>query len=266
MSHTSTMEMSSSTPKVQELLSRVEALERVRYSKYYSSCRENNNNNENDAFITVDEPMRRAHYAVETQTTLQYSAQWKFVPSQYYDTTLVERAQCLGAPSIEYLCKSLLLENRKVPTTTGSMSYDPTNPRFVLVILQYASILDVSKLISTIRRLRTDVTQRLDGTQFDFRIASESDNDRLTGYSHNSVTPFGMLCRLQTKEDNGEGEAIPIIVSSALVPLHFFWLGGGHVRLKLGLSLKDFCYAFNPIVADISRPRTRDEVEDNLDL
>jgi prolyl-tRNA editing enzyme YbaK/EbsC (Cys-tRNA(Pro) deacylase) len=243
--------------KIQELLSRVEELERKRFSK--SSVF--------DDVIIVDESIRRARYAVETLTTHHYSAIWKFVPQNYYNISLDERAQCLRAPSIQYLCKSLLLENRKAPSSSSSSSssindqYDPTNPRFVLVIIQYASILDVKKLANAIRKLRTDVTQRLDETQFDFRIASESDNEVITGYSHNSVTPFGMLCQQQSNKRNDDNKYInefnvPIILSSSLIPLNFLWMGGGHVHLKLGMSISDFCYALHPIIADISRPRT----------
>ena len=225
-----------------------------------------------------DESMRRARYAVETQTTLYYSAIWKFVPENYYNTSLEERAQCLQAPSIHYLCKSLLLENRKVIAT--ATPNDPTNPRFVLVVIQYASVLDTKKLITAIRKLRPDVTQRLDVTQFDFRIATEVDNDIITGYAHNSVTPFGMRCQ-QQQEQKMKGDesrvmnvrAVPIILSSALLPLHFLWLGGGHEHLKLGMSVSDFCYAFREnnlmITADISRPRTsmgsNINEEDNID-
>jgi prolyl-tRNA editing enzyme YbaK/EbsC (Cys-tRNA(Pro) deacylase) len=248
--------VTSISSKIQELLSRVEELERQRFSKCYII---------DDASSTivvpidvVDESMRRARYAVETTTTYHYSAIWKFVPQHYYNISLDERAQCLRAPSIHYLCKSLLLENRKV--STEITEYDPTNPRFVLVILQYASTLDVKKLSNAIRKLRTDVTQRLDETQFDFRIASELDNDIITGYTHNSVTPFGMLCQQQQQQVT-EGNTppiknVPIILSSSLMPLQFFWMGGGHVHLKLGMSISDFCFSLNPIIADVSRPRT----------
>ena len=253
---------SPSISKLQELLSRVEVLERKRYSK---SCSDRGNSDATTTTVPdiIDESMRRARFAVETQTTLHYSAVWKFVPEQYYESSLEERARCLQAPSIHYLCKSLLLENRKATTTCHS---DPTNPRFVLVVIQYASILDTKKLITVIRQLRSDVTQRLDVSQFDFRIATESDNDTITGYAHNSVTPFGMKSQQEQEQQksaiggddrHGTSIPVPIILSSALRPLHWLWLGGGHVHLKLGLSVSDFAHAFrhNLIVADISRPR-----------
>lgn len=133
------------------------------------------------------------------------------------------------------------MENRKVD---AGVKADSTNPRFVLVVIQYAAQLDVKKLTNAIRSLRKDVTQRLDLNDFNFRIATEEDNRRISGYEHNSVTPFGLL------------EDVPIVVASPLRDLQFFWMGGGHVHLKLGMAFSDFCKATNPVVADISQPRT----------
>jgi prolyl-tRNA editing enzyme YbaK/EbsC (Cys-tRNA(Pro) deacylase) len=216
--------MAASTTTIEELKARLDALERSRY--------------ETPPDVAVDEQMRRARLGVEEKEI--YSAVWKFVPEPYYKWPLEKRAECLGAPLIHYLCKSLLMENRKAPVDDS----DPTNPRFLLVVIQYAATLDVKKLTNTVRALRKDVKSRLDDTQFDFRIASTDDNRTITGFEHNSVTPFGIL------------KPVPIVVSAALEPLRFFWMGGGHVHLKLGMSFTEFCRALNPIVADISRPRT----------
>lgn len=168
-----------------------------------------------------DEQVRRARNDIELRHKI-YSATWKWVPSEYYGWDLNERATCLDAPSIHHLCKSLLMENRKNPG------------QFVLVVLQYASSLDVKAL---------GVAMKL--TSYDFRIAETDDNDRITGYKHNSVTPFGLL------DPN-----VPIVLAAAIVPLRFFWMGGGHVNLKLGMAVTDFRKALNPIVANISQPRS----------
>ena len=219
--------------KIQELQARVEALERQRYPP------------ENAVVVsTIDAAsMRRARSSVEERGI--YSAVWRFVPPPYYQWPLEQRAACLQARSIHYLCKSLLLENKKVATDDDS---DPTNPKFVLVVLQYAATLDVKKLGTAVRTLRKDVKARLEESAFDFRIAAEEDNRVITGYEHNSVTPFGML------------KPVPIFVSAALEPLHFFWMGGGHELLKLGMAFSDFCRALSPVVADISQPRTSAEM------
>jgi prolyl-tRNA editing enzyme YbaK/EbsC (Cys-tRNA(Pro) deacylase) len=196
----------------------------------------------------VDESMRRARLHVESTSVPCCSAVWKFVPEPYYTWELPQRAVALGAPSIYQLCKALLMDNKKVP---ADQPHDPTNPKFVLVVLQYAATMDNQKLVNVVRALRP-VQDRLDGSQFDFRIASEQDNSTLTGYEHNSVTPFGLL----------EKEKVPIILSAAVAELGFFWMGGGHVHLKLGMAVTDFCRALNPIVASVSHPRaTGDDAE-----
>ena len=213
------------------LLLRVEALEKKRFACPHDD-------------VTVDEQMRRARLAVE-QLSL-YSTSWKWVPKNYYSWPLSQRAKVLGAPSTDYLCKSLLMENRKAPMEKA----DPTNPRFVLVVLQYESTLDTKQLINAIRALRSNVADRLDDSHFDIRIASEEDNAAITGYDNNAVVPFGL-------KDKG----VTIVLSKPIVPLRYFWMGGGHVHLKLRMTVQDFCRALNPVVADISQPRSSSDPE-----
>ena len=244
---------------IADLVARVEALEVARH--YPSTTRAtlkknhgaNSQDEEHQALLIVDSAMRRARLAVESSHV--YSATWAAVPQpDYYTWSLDDRAKCLGAPSIHYLCKSLLMENKKHTGSTGNNALDPTNPKFFLVVIQYAATLDVSKTITLLRSLRP-VAQRLDASQFDLRIASSDDNDMITGYSHNSVTPFGLL------------QEVPILLTDAVLPLKYFWMGGGAVHVKLRVTVTDFVRALpNVIVGDISRPRpgvmTSDELED----
>ena len=206
---------------IEDLETRVVKLEQARYK-----CPDG---------VLVDDSMQRARTAVEQKQV--YSAVWKWVPSSYYDWSYEERAKTLGAPTTDMLCKSLLMENK----TVDPNSNDATNPKFVLVVIQYVASLDEKKLASAIRSLRPNVKDRLDYSKFDWRIAESADNDRLTGYLHNSVTPFGLK------------EEVPIVLTSAVLPLYFFWMGGGHVDLKLGMAVSDFIKALNPIVADINK-------------
>ena len=187
----------------------------------------------------VDDSMRRARQAVEDACI--FSAVWKWVPSKYYNWPLDQRADFLTGSSknLDFLCKSLVMENKKV------LDNDPdtkTNPRFVVVIIQYAASFSNKKLGTAIRSLRP-LHDRIDISRFDFRIASSEDNDRLTGYRHNSVTPFGLL------------SDIPIILTKEVVDLKYFWMGGGHVDLKLRVSSSEFIDKMKPLVADISDPR-----------
>ena len=213
-----------------ELEARVSALEKKHY-KVPANVEE------------IDEQVRRARAAVQEKARL-YSSVWKWVPTDYYQRSLAERAKCLGASSVDFLCKSLLLENKKMAGGNNDVVVSsPKNPRFVLVILQYAATLDVKKLTSVIRRL-LPVSERLDESMYDFRIAAPEDNDRITGYANNAVTPFGLQ------------EPVPIILTENVVKLRFFWMGGGHIHLKLGVATSEFCEALNPIIGDISNPRT----------
>ncbi len=83
--------------------------------------------------IAVDDSMRRARSHVEELGL--YSANWKWVPEPYYTWSLEQRAQLLGAQSTHMLCKSLLLENKKV-TEKPDLEDSQTNPQFLLVVLQ----------------------------------------------------------------------------------------------------------------------------------
>jgi len=197
----------------------------------------------------LDDSIRRARREVESLGL--YSSRWIWVPSDYYNWALEKRASRLRAPSTGLLCKSLLLENKKVTSQTYNFSL---HPRFVMVILQYDSELDTSLLTKSIRRLSA-VEERLDpsSSNFDWRIADPVDNDRITGYKFNSVTPFGL------------NEEIPVILSDAVADLGYFWMGGGHVHLKLGLAVSDFVGKVkNVTVMEVSVPRNR-EINNNVD-
>lgn len=67
----------------------------------------------------------------------------------------------------------------------------------------------------------------------------------LTGFKHNSVSPFGL------KTD------VPIIISKAVVEeeVSFMWMGGGDVDLKLGMGVGEFVKAKDAFVLDISEKR-----------
>jgi prolyl-tRNA editing enzyme YbaK/EbsC (Cys-tRNA(Pro) deacylase) len=197
----------------------------------------------------VDDSMRRARRSVEEQAL--YSAVFKWVPSDYYSWALGQRAEFLTGSSenTNYLCKALVMENHKIDSNAD---VDPkTNPRFVLVIVQYAATLSNKKLATAIRSLRP-LQERLDFSRFDFRIASMEDNDRLTGYKHNSVSPFGLL-----------SSELAIVLPKELVEKKWFWMGGGHVDLKLRVATSEFVEKMNPIVADVSDPRDKFEALDD---
>ena len=79
----------------------LDALERQRYPQ-------------ENAVAIIDDSMQRARSSVEELGI--YSARWISVPPPYYSWPLEQRSECLKAPSIHHLCKSLLLENKKAPS------------------------------------------------------------------------------------------------------------------------------------------------------
>ena len=186
--------------------------------------------------------MSRARCAVVTSNCT--SAVWKFVPPEYYTYDLERRRQTLGATTTYQLCKSMLMENIKCESTDCS---DSTNSRYYLVVVQYEAEINGKKLSSEIRALRPPGRDRLDPRQFEFRLASSDDNDRLTGYVHNSVTPFGL-----------RDEKVPIVLAADVAKVRpaFMWMGGGHVDLKLGMAVEEFVKGTDAIVADVSDPRS----------
>jgi len=192
--------------------------------------------------IPVDDSLRRARAHVERLAL--YSVVWKWVPSTYYGWNLQQRAESLtgSATHTAHLCKSLVLENKKLQNGDPLMDVS-TNPRYVLVICQYAATLNNAKLTAAVRHLRP-IHDRLNVNRLDFRIAD--DNDAITGYAHNSVTPFGLL----------QQDKVHIILTREAVALKWFWMGGGHVDLKLRVATSEFVDKMPHVtVADVSDPR-----------
>ena len=82
---------------------------------------------------------------------------------------------------------------------------------------------------------------------YKFRLAEEEDAYGISGYKYNAITPFFM-------NDN----SLKIIMSDSIVnglnPA-YFWLGGGRVELKMGISVEEFLAYFGKervIVGNIS--------------
>ena len=205
----------------------------------------------------TDESTRRARNYIESvlpsQNKFISSVCWKWVPSHYYTLSLKDRAAILQASSTNQLCKSMLMENRAYKPDSPSSNnkrndfdLNRTNSRFYLVVVQYEAVINAKKLESEIRGLRPFQSGlRLSKTDLDFQMASSEDNDKVTGYKHNSVTPFGLL-----------DTSVPVILSKAIVEQvknpAFIWMGGGHVDLKLGMAVCEFVTAMDALVLDVS--------------
>ncbi|GLC41642.1 hypothetical protein PLESTB_000693600 [Pleodorina starrii] len=158
------------------------------------------------------------------------------VPGDYYDQPLEFRRDCLGAASVQHLCKSIVMENTRAHESVSGWE-DPANSKYYCVIVQYTARLHADKLRVAVQEL----SGRKFGRQyFNMRLAPEEVNDALTGYSHNAVSPIGMR------------ERLPMLLSHRIARLQpgEFWLGAGEVDLKVGMNVDEFIAAYQPFVID----------------
>lgn len=97
--------------------------------------------------------------------------------------------------------------------------------------------INAEKMMKFVRKLHDN---KVGKKKFKFRLASPEENAQETGFEHNSVTPIGM-----------KNQSIPIIVSSRMMELDHFWMGGGEHDVKLAVDTKQFVQATKAYVADI---------------
>ncbi|KAH3762164.1 YbaK/aminoacyl-tRNA synthetase-associated domain protein [Pelomyxa schiedti] len=161
-------------------------------------------------------------------------AEFIVVPENYYSLELEQRRAIIGAPSVHYLCKSLILENSSCTNTDCS---DPLNSRFYCIIIQYTAQLQAQKVFKFVRSLVPGSKK----DNYHFRMAHDEEAQQLTGYMHNAICPIGMSQRM------------PIILAEAIskLELDWMWLGGGEVDLKLGCCVSDFVKATGAFVVDV---------------
>lgn len=189
---------------------------------------------------SVNDPVSRVKRDLARRKV--FSSSFVQVPADYYSKSLMERAIYLQYnATVPQLCKSIIFQNTNwVEDVTG----DPTNSEFYMVIVQYQAKLDTELLVDLIYSLRPP-ERRLPRKRFHFRLANEADNDRLSGFTHNAISPFGML------------ENIPIVICKNVVDVQpsYIFMGGGKVDLKLGISVADFLRSTNAKVGRVSNLR-----------
>ena len=174
-----------------------------------------------------------------------YVFKFYVVPSNYYDLTLLQRRDILKAKDLNQLCKSIIFEN----TACLHKNYDDiTDSRYYCVIVQYATRFDAELLRDVIHVLRKP-TERIPRNKFHFKLASEEDSFRISGFKHNAITPYGL--KLQ----------IPFVLCSRIVETSpdWFYMGGGQIDVKLGIPTNDFIRSMKPIIGRISK---LEELED----
>jgi hypothetical protein len=67
------------------------------------------------------------------------------VPGPYYEKPLEFRAQRLNAPSVDHLCKTMVMENTRAPEELLKID-DPRASKYFMVLVQYTSSIDAAKL------------------------------------------------------------------------------------------------------------------------
>ncbi|KPA78251.1 hypothetical protein ABB37_06404 [Leptomonas pyrrhocoris] len=172
-----------------------------------------------------------------------HSAVFQWVPSNYYQENLQWRRDALHAPSIQHLCKTILMENTHCTNTDCS---DRTNSRYYLVVYQYVDRFNSDMVSRAVHALNPGVGKK----KFNFRLADPVEAEKLTGVRSGAVAPFG------------SATSIPVILSSGiarLAPPHLY-VGGGHVDCKCRIDVEEFVRVLNPIVAAVTVPLTEEEL------
>lgn len=168
------------------------------------------------------------------------SFQLKRAQADYYEISLEQRRDFLGAPSTYHLCKTIIMENTAFDSNFAS---DPFYPQHIAVIVQYESRLNAEKIMKFMKDYQNSRgSQKLSRKCFHFRLADEEIAKTITGYGYNAVTPFLMQSQ------------IPVVLSKSITELNprYFWMGGGEVDLKLGMSVEEFINVVDPLIVETS--------------
>ncbi|XP_040986946.1 uncharacterized protein LOC121234879 [Juglans microcarpa x Juglans regia] len=191
-------------------------------------------------------PLPFSHAVCDTQARLSSILRangvndfsFKKVPSDYYDWPLESRRDALAAPTIQHLCKSIVLVNTQAQSNVIDCS-DRNNSKYYVVVVQYTARFNAETVKNFLYSLNNG---KIAKKKFNMRLAPEETSVELTGYEHNAVTCIGMKTE------------IPVILDEAIVKLHpdFFWLGGGEIDLKLGIRTSEFIDYVKPFIVNCS--------------
>ena len=160
----------------------------------------------------------------------------------YYSKTLEQRQNIINATTTDVMCKTIILENKNFDETQESKYYK----RYYMCIVQYTNEFNAEKIakLLRIRQNKNCKENQLSKKYFHFRLSKEEVAFDMSGYYFNCITPYLMKC-----------EEIEILFPLNLTKIYpyYFWLGGGEVELKVGLSINDFyrLYGDRIIIGDI---------------
>ena len=157
-------------------------------------------------------------------------------PKHYYDESLEFRRRVLGASSVDSLCKSIIMENTRIDDE--ACRADQSLIKYWLVIVQYACPGAKKELLNKCVHARQP---SLSKKEVNMRVVAEDLSLELSGFGKNGVSPVGMKTPL------------PIILAQAIADIEdrVFWMGGGEVDLKLGMTVDDFVQAYDPVITKL---------------
>lgn len=168
---------------------------------------------------------------------------WRFVLSHRAGAKLLK---CVPAQ----LCKIILLENKGFRGTPApAKTAKPWTSRVFGVVLQYVETLDTDALVAFLRRSAASSDGTMPPALAFSNLMLAENGTELSGFSHNAVTPYGMLT------------PVPIVVSESAASQPLLWLGGGAVDVKLRLAPGQLLATLNATVAPCTTPRAADELE-----
>jgi len=231
-------------PPPTTLIQRIELLEDVSHSVFHLDLRstttvDNNKSREEFGFV-LTEPEKRVEAALKASSScIARGCILAKTPLDYYDKPLEYRASLLKCSQIQ-LNKTILLETDG--TVVNDLSAPLIKQKYVAIILPYST------------KLKMDTIAKILAPGF--RLAA--DGEKVSGFSHGGVTPFGSLTSL------------PVVVSRQTAAEESIWLGGGVVDTKLRVFVKQLLQVggsgvegYKPIVADVAQPRINGEGDDD---
>ena len=111
--------------------------------------------------------------------------------TDYYDKTLKERQNILGAHSVDVLCKTIILENTAFDEKYASDYYK----KYYVTIVQYTNEFNAEKIGKFLKGIQNAKCEnKLSKKYFHFRLAEKELAFDMTGYRFNAITPFLMKC------------------------------------------------------------------------
>ncbi|XP_058104546.1 uncharacterized protein LOC131248318 isoform X2 [Magnolia sinica] len=70
---------------------------------------------------------------------------FKRVPFDYYDRSVEDRREILSAPTVDHLCKSIVLVNTQAHASVSDCS-NPNNSKYYVVVIQYTARLNAENV------------------------------------------------------------------------------------------------------------------------